>query len=230
MNKSQPSVQVRILLLEDDFTLSEILEEFLREIGYDVVCAYDGESAIDLGYEKPFDLFLLDVKVPLANGFDVLAELRKNHKTAPAMFITSLGSLDDLSRAYEAGCDDYLKKPFELKELEFRIKALLKRTSSGSAAALRRIGEDIIFDPVNGVLHVRGETFPLPRKESLLLKTLLDAPIRLHSSQSLLDAAWDYDEGASEETLRTHIKNLRKLLGKERIVNIRAQGYKIVLS
>lgn len=220
----------RILLLEDDFTLSSIVEEFLIDQGYDVVCAYDGEKAIDLGYERSFDLFLLDVKVPFASGFDVLRQLREHNKTAPAMFMTSLNSLDDLSRAYDAGCDDYLKKPFELQELALRIMALLRRSSAAESDSLIRIAEEVTFDPRTGILRTQGAQHVLARKESRLLKALLNRPETIHSSQELLEAAWDFDEEAGEETLRTHIKNLRKLLGKERIVNVRAQGYRLVLS
>lgn len=220
----------RILLLEDDFTLSTIVEEYLSDQGYDVICAYDGNSAIDLGYERAFDLFLLDVKVPFTSGFDVLRQLRQQNKTAPAMFMTSLGSIDDLSQAYDAGCDDYLKKPFELKELGLRVMALLRRSPAAEVGPLIRISEKITFDPRNGTLLVDGHETTLARKESRLLKTLLNRPETIHSTQELLDSAWDFDEEAGEDTLRTHIKNLRKLLGKERIVNIRAQGYRIVLS
>lgn len=226
---SSPSA-IRILLLEDDFTLSSIIEEYLTEQGYTVTCAYNGESALDFGYEIAFDLFLFDVKVPLGNGFDVLRELRRKYKKTPAMFITSLNSIDDLSNAYEAGGDDYLKKPFELKELKLRIQALLKRSSQLSVDAPIFITEDINFDPKLGKLRIKGNTIILPRKEAKILKLLLSHHNQMISSQLLIESAWDFDEEASEESLRTHIKNLRKHLGKETILNIRGQGYQIVLS
>jgi len=221
---------LRILLLEDDFTLSTIIEEFLTEHGYEVICAYDGEKAIDLGYEKSFDLFLLDVKVPFCSGFDVLRELRKNHKEAPAIFITSLSGIDDLSSAYDAGCDDYLKKPFELKELELRIKALIKRSALLKPDIPIHITENISFNPKSGRLYSSEKEVILPRKEAKILRILLSYPNELVSTQTLIESAWDFEEEPTEENLRTHIKNLRKYLGKETIQNIRGQGYQIAQS
>lgn len=228
MPKPSSTSTIRILLLEDDFTLSSIIEEYLSEHGYAITCAYDGESALDKAYEIAFDLFLFDVKVPFLNGFDLLKELRRHHKKAPAIFITSLNSIDDLSQAYEAGCDDYLKKPFELKELELRIRALLKRNSLHETPI--PITEKIVFDSKLGQLHKSGESIILPRKEAKILKILLTHPDEIISSALLIESAWDFEEEASEETLRTHIKNLRKHLGKETILNIRGQGYQIVLA
>jgi OmpR-family two-component system manganese-sensing response regulator len=230
MSKSGSSDPVRILLLEDDFTLSSIIEEFLSAQGYEVTAVYDGEAAIDAGYEKGFDLFLLDVKVPYCNGFDVLRELRNSNRLSPAMFITSLGSIDDLSQAYDAGCDDYLKKPFELKELELRVKALIKRSAPVSADRPIIVREGVVFYPSDSRLVTPETDSVLPRKEAKILKQLLSNPERLFSARELIESAWDYEEDASEENLRTHIKNLRKQLGKEAIVNIRGQGYRIALS
>lgn len=230
MPKQTPLSSIRILLLEDDFTLSNILQEFLTDQGYAITCAYDGEKAIDLGYEKEFDLFLLDVKVPYCSGFDVLRELRNNHKHSPAIFITSLSGIDDLSSAYEAGCDDYLKKPFELKELELRIKALIKRSALLKTDTLVNIAEHLSFDPKSGRLHTHGNDIILPRKEAKILKMLLSHPNEIVRTQTLIESAWDFEEEASEENLRTHIKNLRKYLGKETILNIRGQGYQLARS
>jgi two-component system, OmpR family, response regulator len=230
MPKQPSAVPLRILLLEDDFTLSTIIEEFLTENGYEVVCAYDGEKAINLGYEKSFDFFLLDVKVPFCNGFDVLRELRQNHKDSPAIFITSLRGIDDLSSAYDAGCDDYLKKPFELKELELRIKALNKRSILIKSDMPINITEHISFDSRSGRLNISGTEIVLPRKEAKILKILLSYPNELVSTQTLIESAWDFEKEPTEENLRTQIKNLRKYLGKETIQNIRGQGYQIAQS
>lgn len=225
MHKNKSPLALRILFLEDDPTLSDIIEEFLSDEGYDVTCVYDGDAALDAGYEKPFDLFLFDVKVPYQNGFDVLRILREANKLAPAIFMTSLGSIEDLSTAYDAGCDDYLKKPFELKELELRIKALIKRSGALSSQEAIPVTEGIVFDPKNGRLIQNGLEIVLARKEAKILKILLSHPEDIISSQILLESAWDFQEEATEESLRTHIKNLRKHLGKETILNIRGQGY-----
>lgn len=230
MPKTSLPFAIRILLLEDDPTLSDIIDEYLSDKGYAVTCVYDGEAALDKGYEKSFDLFLMDVKVPYFNGFDVLRALREANKQTPAIFITSLGNIEDLSMAYDAGCDDYLKKPFELKELELRINALIKRSRGTNFLEPISITEDLLFDPKRGCLiHNDHETL-LSRKEAKILKILLTSPDEIISTATLIELAWDFQDEATEESLRTHIKNLRKLLGKERILNIRGQGYQIARS
>jgi DNA-binding response OmpR family regulator len=225
MPKNKTAFALRILFLEDDPTLSDIIDEYLSERGYDVTCVYDGETALYTGYEKAFDLFLFDVKVPYHNGFDVLRMLRDANKQTPAIFMTSLGSIEDLSTAYDAGCDDYLKKPFELKELELRIKALIKRSGALNTQELVPITDEIFFDPKHARLIQNDQEIVLARKEAKILKILLSHPDNIISSQTLIESAWDFQDEATEESLRTHIKNLRKLLGKETILNIRGQGY-----
>ena len=227
MSKTHSSVLPRILLLEDDPILIEILEEHLSDLGYEVCCVHDGESALTVAYESPFDLYVLDVKVPYLNGFDLLRTLREADRTTPTIFITSLNTLDDLSSAYDAGCDDYLKKPFSLKELELRIKALLKR-STLSTDTPNVIKEGVHFDLRRSCIIDHDHEIILPRKEARLLKTLLAHPNQIISTQTLLESAWEFHEEASEESLRTHIKNLRKYIGKETILNVRGQGYQLV--
>jgi DNA-binding response OmpR family regulator len=218
----------RVLLLEDDPTLNDIMCEFLEECGYDVVSTFDGEEAVDRGYEEAFDLFVFDVKVPAQSGHDVLRELRKAGRDTPAIFVTSLASVDDLSRGYDAGCDDYIKKPFELKELQLRIQTLLKRSYSAT------LDEKIVVSPLwsfelqSGKLFSQNQDVLLAKKEVKILKTLLSHRGQVVTHEQITKAAWGYDEEVSEESVRTHIKKLRKILGKELIENIRGQGYMLV--
>lgn len=222
---------VQILLLEDDFMLSELIQEFLEECGYSVTVAYDGAEVFDKIYEQHFDLFLFDVKVPIKNGFDVLAELRNQHNFTPTIFITSLSSIDDLSTAYSMGCDDYLRKPFELKELQLRIQTLIKRNFTKITQDNKvQIFKDLSFDIVNfKLISNDGETI-LPNKEAKILKLLLSKRGNIVSNDDLFKTAWIFDEDYSEESLRTHIKMLRRLIGKDNIVNFRGQGYMLVIS
>jgi len=118
---------MKILYLEDDINLSQAVKELLYEEGFDTVCVYDGEEALETIYRENFDIFLLDVNVPKLNGFQLLKDLRDANISTPAIFTTSFNSINDLANGYNSGADDYLKKPFELEELLFRIKALLKR-------------------------------------------------------------------------------------------------------
>ena len=117
---------MNILLLEDDTILSEIITEHLSEEGYIVVSVYDGEEAYDKIVSARYDLLLFDVNVPSINGFELLKLLKEQQINIPTIFITSLNSGNDLKKGFEIGCDDYLKKPFELVELDVRINHLLK--------------------------------------------------------------------------------------------------------
>jgi DNA-binding response OmpR family regulator len=114
-------MKASILLLEDDQQLSDTVKQFLHYQGYEVFCAYDGLQAQDLAYEKQIDLMLLDIKVPHQDGFDFLQTLREKGVQTPAIFITSLNSVDDVTRGFDIGCDDYIRKPFALKELQVRV-------------------------------------------------------------------------------------------------------------
>jgi len=218
----------RILLLEDDVTLNETVTEYLEEQGYEVDSVENGEEAMDKIYENNYDLLLLDVKVPLMNGFDLLKEIREKKNTTPAIFITSLDSIDDLSEGYESGCDDYIRKPFALKELAMRMATILKRDFFHANSEKIEIDTNIEYDIESNTLFVDGEEVTLNKKESKLLKLFLQNQNQILSHERIYDAVWDYDESASEASLRTYIKNLRKILGKEKIVSIKKQGYKFI--
>lgn len=221
---------IKLLLLEDDIQLSEIIVEYLEENGCDVTLASDGQEAMDKIYEERFDLLLLDVKVPFMNGFDLLSKIRKDGNETPAIFLTSLNSIDDLSRAFEAGCDDYLKKPFELKELLLRIKTISKRAFFHKADEKIDIGGGVLFDINSSKIIKDGETVTLSKKESLILKLLVKNRGKIVTPQMIFENAWDYEDEPSEMSLRTYIKNIRKIIGKELIQNARGQGYMIAAS
>jgi DNA-binding response OmpR family regulator len=112
---------MKVLLLEDDTLLNEIIEEFLLDLNYEVVTTYDGQDALEAIYENRFDLLLLDVNVPSINGLDLLKSLKENSIDIPTIYITSLHTSNDMKNGFEAGADDYIKKPFHLSELELRI-------------------------------------------------------------------------------------------------------------
>ena len=218
----------KVLLLEDDIMLNETVEEYLHSEGYDVDCVENGEEALDKIYENNYDILLLDVKVPQLNGFDLLKEVRKRDITTPAIFITSYDSIDDLSKGYESGCDDYIRKPFELKELLVRIQTILKRDFFHLNSEKIKIDGNIEYSINSNILYIDGKEVALNKKESRLLKLFLQNREQIISHERIYDTVWDYDESASEASLRTYIKNLRKILGKEKIVSIKKQGYKFI--
>jgi len=218
----------KILLLEDDANLNETVTEFLTEQGHEIVSVYDGYEAQEKMYESKYDLLLLDVNTPGINGFELLKEAREGDVVAPAIFITSLDSVDDLEKGFESGCDDYIRKPFALKELLIRIETLLKRGFFHEAKELIKISPTIEYDIKNNELNIEGETVSLGNKESLLLKLFMKTEGEVLAHERIYKHLWDFDEEPSDTALRTYIKNLRKIIGKERIVSIKKQGYKFI--
>ena len=216
----------KILLLEDDANLNETVTEFLEEEGYDVVSVYDGDEALEKLYESRYDILLLDINVPGTNGLDILKESRANGNVSPAIFITSMDSIEDLERGFKSGCDDYIRKPFALKELQIRIETLLKRDFFHNSKELIQISDEVSYDIKSNELSVNGVEVALGNKESKLLKLFLKQNGEVIAHENIYETLWDYDEEPSDTALRTYIKNLRKIIGKERIVSIKKQGYK----
>ena len=216
----------KILLLEDDANLNETVTEFLEEEGHEVVSVYDGHEAQEKLYESKYDLLLLDINVPGMNGLELLKESREEGVVAPAVFITSMDSVDDLERGFKSGCDDYIRKPFALKELKIRVETLLKRSFFHESKELITIDENIAYDSKNGELVINGESISLGNKESRLLKLFVKKEGEVLAHERIYEHLWDYDEEPSDTALRTYIKNLRKIIGKDRIVSIKKQGYK----
>ena len=218
-------MKTKILLLEDDLNLSDTVCDYLEEKGFEVICVYDGEEALSSIYENRFDLLLLDVNVPIKNGFQVLKEIRKDGNDTPTIYITSLNSVDSLEQGYSSGCDDYIRKPFELKELLIRIQTILKREFSQKSEIVN-ITETITFNSISSELKDADKEIKLNLKELKLLKFFLQHPNELLVHDRIYDYVWDYDEEYSDNSLRTYIKNLRKILGKDKIVSLKKLGYR----
>lgn len=216
---------MKILLMEDDLLLNEIIEEHLQSKGYDVVSAYSGDEAQNIVYSQTFDLLLLDVNVPNINGFDLLEDLRdKDIKTA-AIFITSANMMDDIEKGFKSGCDDYIKKPFELKELDLRIENI-KRLYNISPSSHIQIAENILLDKDNLLINKNNERIHIAQKECDVLAYLIKNKNKPVSIDELSLNIWAYEEAPIASTIRTYIKNLRKIIGDEYILNIRGVGYR----
>jgi len=218
----------KILLLEDDANLNETVMEFLTEQGHDVVSVFDGHEAQEKLYESKYDLLLLDVNTPGINGFDLLKEAREEEVLAPAIFITSLDSVDDLEKGFASGCDDYIRKPFVLKELKIRVETLLKRGFFHEVKEFIRLDSTLEYDIKNNSLIRDKESVSLGNKEAILLKLFIKNEGEVLAHDRIYKHLWDFDEEPSDTALRTYIKNLRKIIGKEKIVSIKKQGYKFV--
>lgn len=215
---------MKILYLEDDYDLSETIEEFLEEEGFIVTSVYNSDSALKQLFHNSFDLLILDVQVPGIDGFELLKELREADILTPAIFTTSRNSIEDLFTGYEVGADDYLKKPFELQELLFRIKALLKREYKVQNETIQ-IDTHITFNYNLQTLITHEKSLKLNNKESELLKILISHKNQCVTFDQIFEYVWGFDKEHNEASLRTYIKNLRKYIGKERIKSIKKQGY-----
>jgi len=216
-----------LLLLEDDLQLSDTVKQFLEFKGYEVYCAYDGLEAQTIIYEKHIDLMLLDVKVPQLNGFEFLKKVRSEGREIPAIFITSLNSVEDVEQGFSSGCDDYIRKPFALKELLVRIESLLKR-SFGTHDEKVTLGEGLLFDTKEMILTQYNSRIPLKTKELKLLALFLQHSNELLNYEKINETLWEYDEEPSSGSLRTYIKTLRSSIGKEKIETVKNIGYRFV--
>ena len=206
----------KILLLEDDEILSQTLKELLEMEGYLVCIAKNGNIALDMSFENHFDMYLLDVNVPFLNGFDFLKELRESGDETTAFFITALKDLDSLSRGFQVGADDYIKKPFEFDELLVRINARLNVNSH--IIKYKNITYNIKTDE----LKLDGKNINIPQiDKDIFLKFLKNSGKIIDKNQifELMDKPTDVG-------LRVHITKIKKLLHVN-ITNIRGQGYRL---
>ncbi|HIP50738.1 MAG TPA: response regulator transcription factor [Campylobacterales bacterium] len=215
---------MNILLLEDDLMLSEVIVEHLEDYDYMVTSVYDGRVAEDLLFEEKFDLLLLDVNVPLLNGFELLKSLRGSGNNTPAIFITSMNTPQDVLEGFELGANDYLKKPFEMIELKARIDNI-KRQFKIDKTDIFKISDTLSYDFSRYVLKRDNKEWKLSKKEGEFLAYFLQKRGEVLSSDELMVNVWSYDRSPSSATLRTYIKTLRKYLGEDAISTIRGVGY-----
>jgi len=214
-----------ILLMEDDATLHETLKEYLEEEGFEVIGAFDGEAAEDMLYEHSFDLLLLDVNVPRKNGFEVLRDARERGVQTPALFLTTRDSDSDVEAGFQSGADDYVRKPFSLKELLLRVQSMLRRRFSHPAGERMVLGEGLEYDLQNGLLYREGEQVKLAEKPRKLLALLLQRRGEVVSHEVISEHLWGFEELPSDDALRTYVKILRNEIGKERIISHKRTGY-----
>lgn len=217
---------MKILLLEDDHLLSKILTKHLS-LDYDVTSVYDGDTALETVEEEKFDLLILDSNVPGLTGLELIKELRSYSDTTPIIMITAYQDTIHLKKAFIHGCNDYIKKPFELDELDMRI-ANITRTFNIEQNQLIQVASNVLFDALNNQLIKDDKIFSLAKKESELLNYLATNHTRTISKEELTQNLWTYETMPSDATLRVYIRNLRALIGKESIETIRGMGYRLV--
>lgn len=216
---------MKILLLEDDPILSEIIEEFLCEHGYHVTLFYDGQEALDALFVDKFDILVLDINVPSLSGFELLKALKEAGIITPTIFITSLSQINDVKKGFALGAEDYLKKPFELEELLVRIERTKKLHNIEQNKTIK-LSDTMTYEPFNNTLFSASENFQLRKKEAQLLDYFLSQQNRLLSFEEIIEEVWRFDEVPTHATVRTYIKNLRSYGLEGNIENIKGVGYR----
>lgn len=228
-NKYGGNVMFRILLAEDEKNLRNVLASTLTKEGYCVIAVPNGRLAFDKFCEEKFDLVITDIMMPGMDGNELTEKLRTLSPDIPVLMLTALETLEDKEKGFGAGADDYLTKPFALKELLLRIKALLRRYGEVYEKRIVLAHTELHYD--TNVAIINGKTIELTKKEFLLLFKLLSHPNVIFSREQLMNDVWGYDSESADRTVDTHIKWLRDKTENEdfKIVTVRGLGYKAVL-
>jgi DNA-binding response OmpR family regulator len=217
-------VSSKLLFLEDDFLFAETVVDVLEEEGYVVTHFSNGQDALNALFETKFDLYLLDINVPLISGTTLLEELRSSDDTTPAIFLTSHKDKEMLLKGFKSGADDYMSKPFDLDELLVRLSAVLKRTQKQGTHSVAKL----LHEPFHKRILYDGEVLDISKKEYELLVILMrnvNAPV---TKEHILDTLWHHGEGGSDGAIRVYINRLKQLIPQMSIENIRGIGYKLV--
>ncbi len=213
----------KILLLEDDKLFNETLQDFLEEEGFELDCALDPYSALELTYKYIYDLYLFDVNLPYESGFDLLHKLRQSGDTTPTIFLTSRDDKASLTQGFKSGADDYMKKPIDLDELLLRVSALLRRQVRKEKITI----DEYSLDMLSKTLYREDEALDVTKKAVELLVLLLKSNGEVVSSDEIKNRLWAAGQNASDGALRVYITQLKKYFG-DKIVNVRGVGYKWV--
>jgi len=207
---------VKILLLEDDHILCESLMEYLELEGHSVDRAHRGEEVFDLTFEHKYDLYILDINVPDVNGFDILKELKESGDDTPAIYITALTDTSSISKGFNLGAEDYIKKPFDPEELVIRIKRYYLNKDQ------KIVYGNLTYDPNSRLVQKDGKTVGLGEIQLKLFHTLITRQDKIVDSNELME----FLEQPNTNALRVNLAKLKNKLGIE-IKNIRGQGYMI---
>jgi two-component system response regulator QseB len=213
----------RLLLIEDDRELAEMLAGLLQEEGYDVTLAFDGQRGLHLGLTREFDVLVVDRGLPVLDGLDLIVQLRRRGVTARVLILTALATLSDRVTGLDSGADDYLVKPFELDELLARIRALHRRHIEDAESL--PLGAGALDLPRHEVVLPVGERITLSGKEFELLRTLAASPRYIHRREDL--RARIFTDTSADSIVDTYVYYLRRKLGRTVVRTVHGLGYQI---
>lgn len=219
----------KILLVEDDRNLAITVKDWLEFEHHLVEAVEVGTEALELAQSYQYDLIILDIELPKMNGLEVCKNYRQGGGQAPILMLTGRGSIPDKETGLDAGADDYLTKPFHLKELSARVRALLRRPGQVAGNTLK--AGNLVLDTTSYKVLKDGQEIHLPRMEFALLEFLMRHQGQVFSTEALLDRVWTSDSEKSPETIRTSVKKLRSKIdtdGQPSIIrNVHGVGYKL---
>ncbi|NOR55260.1 MAG: response regulator [Sulfurovum sp.] len=216
---------MRILLLEDELMLQKNIEHFLKLQGHFVESYSNGETLLDNANLLDFDFFIFDINVPEIDGFELIRYIRSQEINTPLIFITAMVDIEDIKEGFELGCNDYIKKPFELHELEIRIKNILKQCKIYS---LVKLSEDLYYDFDNKLVLKDDKPLDISTKQSEILYILMKNMGHVVSFETISSYVYNNSDHAIH-TISSHIRDLRKLVGHDIIKNVRGIGYKLTI-
>lgn len=222
----------KILLVEDDSTLSFIVQDALTREGFDVVCASNGESGLKMFKDTNPNIIVADVMMPKMDGFEMVRIIRLTSPTVPVLFLTARTALDDVVKGFELGANDYIRKPFQILELVVRIKALLKRNKQGVTEDTNLAVGDCSLDFASQRLAIGSETIELTHTEAVIIDELFRHPNEVVEAKTLMYRIWQNDDYNNLNRLHGFIYKLRKYLSRSaslELLNVRGIGYKLAL-
>ena len=233
MSDTEQKIKVRLLLAEDDENLGSLLQEYLTAKNFEAEWVKDGEKAFRVFEKTHFDLCILDVMMPIKDGFTLATEIRMVDAGMPIVFLTAKSMKEDVLEGFTRGADDYITKPFSMEELIFRIEAILRRTkgSGDGITPCKNIGK-YEFDPQKQILKFNDLTHNLTTKETELLKLLCYNKNRILERNFALKAIWFDDNYFNARSMDVYITKLRKYLKGDpsvQIINVHGKGYKLIV-
>jgi len=229
----EKDIKIRILLAEDDENLGSLLQEYLQAKNYEADWLNNGEKAFKAFEKNHYDICILDVMMPVKDGFTLASEIRMLDKNIPIVFLTAKSMKDDVLEGFSIGADDYITKPFSMEELIFRIEAIMRRIKGGSdpKSNIFDIGE-LKFDTQKQILQKGDFKQKLTTKETDLLKLLCNNMNRILERNFALKAIWLDDNYFNARSMDVYITKLRKYLREDpkvQIINVHGKGYKLVV-
>jgi two-component system response regulator MprA len=219
----------RVLVVDDEPAVRRALERALHLDQHEVTLASDGEEALDLLATQPADAVILDVMMPRLDGLEVCRRLRKAGDRTPVLMLTARDAIDDRVEGLDVGADDYLVKPFALRELQARLRALLRRSSDGASDGEKLTYADLVLDPIAHEVHRGDRLVELSRTEFLLLELFLRHPRQVLTRSTIFENVWGYDFGPTSNALGVYMGYLRRKTesgGEPRLLHtVRGVGY-----